>query len=95
LADKILPTLIEDKDFILQNLEYAPDSASLEGAAITPPAPPTEIYPITNRVNHYLNVQDNFTFLSWNYSDHYLVNYCHSKGYKSRKEKEALKNNHH
>jgi len=95
LADKILPTLIEDKDFILQNLEYAPDSASLEGAAITPPAPPTEIYPITNRVNHYLNVQDNFTFLSWNCSDDYLVNYFHSKGYKSRKEKEALKNNHH
>jgi hypothetical protein len=42
-------------------------------------------------VEHYLSVQENFSFLSWNYSDEYLVNYFHSKGYKSRNEIEALK----
>ena len=94
LSDKVLPTLIEDKDFHLQNLEYAPDTAYVEGTPITlrsAPLPPAEIYPITDRVEHYLSVQENFSFLSWNYSDEYLVNYFHSKGYKSRNEIEALK----
>ncbi|MFZ9847454.1 MAG: DUF4173 domain-containing protein [Flavobacteriales bacterium] len=94
LSDKALPALIEDKKFHLQNLEYSPDTAYAEGMHITTstlPAAPIEIYPITDRVKHYLNVQDNFTFLSWNYSDDYLVNYFHSKGYKSRREVEELK----
>lgn len=89
LSDKVLPTILEDKDFLKQNMYYLGDSVRQVGVPITPPTPPVENYPLSERVNRYLNVHDNYSFLSWNLSDDYLQEYFHSKGFKSRREVES------